>query len=232
MKLRWLVVAFVVGCVGVVAAQRGAVSAGIVVSTGSCCAMNGVKDVPFSAEVIQETNQVLADGNRIHQELHGRIYRDSQGRTRDEMQLATLPSGYVHEHISINDPVQQVIIMLEPQSKTAQVHHLRRPEARMPPLAAVPNANSTASQRPPVRITREVSKPEKLGTMELEGFTVTGTRYTYTTPAGQMGNEQPIVSVHETWVASELHEVLLSKLVDPRCGRAHPQAGQHSTRGA
>jgi hypothetical protein len=48
----------------------------------------GVQGAPFSAEVIDESEQFLADGNRIHRETHGRIFRDSQGRTRTLRVLA------------------------------------------------------------------------------------------------------------------------------------------------
>src|SRR4051812_12204978 len=43
-----------------------------------------IRGVPFSADVTTETTRILADGNRIHQENHGKIYRDSEGITRTE----------------------------------------------------------------------------------------------------------------------------------------------------
>jgi hypothetical protein len=39
-----------------------------------------------------------------------------------------------------------------------------------------------------------------------------------TIPAGQMGNEQPIQIVTETWYSPELQTVVLSKHSDPRNG--------------
>ena len=44
-----------------------------------------VKGAPYSAEVITETHQALADGNVITRRKHGAVYRDSEGRTRQEM---------------------------------------------------------------------------------------------------------------------------------------------------
>src|SRR5204863_516905 len=41
-----------------------------------------VKDAPYSAQVITETNQALADGNVITRKTQGAIYRDGQGRVR------------------------------------------------------------------------------------------------------------------------------------------------------
>jgi hypothetical protein len=38
--------------------------------------------VPYSAEAITESTQILADGNRINRKTTTRVYRDSEGRTR------------------------------------------------------------------------------------------------------------------------------------------------------
>src|SRR5262249_28315199 len=43
-----------------------------------------VKDAPLSADIVTESVQTLADGNRIVQRSEGRVYRDSKGRTRNE----------------------------------------------------------------------------------------------------------------------------------------------------
>ena len=43
-----------------------------------------VKGEPYSAEEIRETNQVLADGTKIHNETKTTVYRDSMGRVRRE----------------------------------------------------------------------------------------------------------------------------------------------------
>src|SRR5665811_315457 len=43
-----------------------------------------VKGSPYSAEEVNETNQMLADGTRIHRENRATVYRDSEGRTRRE----------------------------------------------------------------------------------------------------------------------------------------------------
>jgi len=39
-----------------------------------------VKGMPYSADEITESNQVLADGTRIHRETKVAVYRDSEGR--------------------------------------------------------------------------------------------------------------------------------------------------------
>ena len=61
-------------------------------------------------------------------------------------------------------------------------------------------------------------KTEKLGQKNIEGLVCEGTRTTTTIPAGQVGNERPLVSVSERWYSSELQQVVFSKRSDPRFG--------------
>src|ERR1700687_1588913 len=49
-----------------------------------------VKDVPFSAQAVSETVQVLADGTHIDRKTTGMVYRDSQGRMRREQTFPVL----------------------------------------------------------------------------------------------------------------------------------------------
>src|SRR5207249_3271568 len=73
-----------------------------------------LKGAPYSAEVVTDSAQTLADGNRIVQHSTGRVYRDSQGRVRREEDR---PSG--SPAISIVDPVAGVSYSLDPQSRIA-----------------------------------------------------------------------------------------------------------------
>jgi hypothetical protein len=69
-----------------------------------------VKGAPYSAEEVNETNQVLADGTRIHRENRASVYRDSGGRTRRE----------TPDNITITDPVAKLTYILDPKSMTGQ----------------------------------------------------------------------------------------------------------------
>lgn len=57
-----------------------------------------------------------------------------------------------------------------------------------------------------------------LGTRTIEGVVATGKRTTQTIPAGQIGNDRPIVISDEVWESDALKAVLVSKHVDPRTG--------------
>jgi hypothetical protein len=59
---------------------------------------------------------------------------------------------------------------------------------------------------------------EQLGKQIIEGVEAEGSRTTVTIPAGEIGNEKPIVIVSERWYSPELQMVIMSKHSDPRSG--------------
>jgi hypothetical protein len=75
-----------------------------------------VKGAPYSAEMVTETTQSLADGNTISRRRTGHVYRDSEGRTRQE----TASDGKTRS-IFINDPVEGQHVVLTPGAKRAVV---------------------------------------------------------------------------------------------------------------
>ena len=88
--------------------------------SSSAAKPSNVKNTPFSADVITQYDRALDNGGRIHRESRGKIYRDCQGRMRTESQSSAVQPG---DRITITDPVQQVIIYLNPKTKTATVLH-------------------------------------------------------------------------------------------------------------
>jgi hypothetical protein len=97
---------------------------GVSNTTGPAKSPN-VKNAPFSADVISEYDRALDNGGHIRRESRGRIYRDSQGRTRTESQASPPQSSSesAEQNIIITDPLQQVVIYLNPRNKTATVLH-------------------------------------------------------------------------------------------------------------
>ena len=59
---------------------------------------------------------------------------------------------------------------------------------------------------------------EDLGRQSVEGVTATGSRTTWTIPAGAIGNLQPIKIVSEQWSSPDLQVLVLTKHTDPRTG--------------
>ncbi len=84
---------------------------------GAVVQMHGkvVKNAPYSAEVVSEQQQNLSDGNQIVNKSSSMSYRDSAGRTRQEIRDA----GGVLRTVTINDPVEGTTYILHPEAKTA-----------------------------------------------------------------------------------------------------------------
>jgi hypothetical protein len=203
-----------------------------------------IKGAPYSAEVVNEDTQVLADGNRIVHRTTGRVYRDSQGRTRREEDIEPGRVG----GIRISDPVAQVAYALDVQSRTAWktpvataevLYHAQLKTTTADPaqlelrqkleneIVAAARAGGVAGGVMVVTPHAEVEhagswdeKTETLPAKNIEGVMAEGKRITRTVPAGAIGNEQPIVSVTEEWRSPDLQVLVMTRTSDPRSGES------------
>ena len=173
-------------------------------------ATGGLKGVPFSADVVTEISRVFGDGTQLHQEPQGKFYRDSEGRTRTEDEIIA-PSG-TFNRVIIHDVVARTIITFDLRSPVATVHHTEL-HLRVP---SAPSVEMAARQAKPSHASFD---RQNLGTMLIEGFTVTGTRMTHTIEAGAIGNDKPLTDISETWFSPQLKTVLLSVSESPACGK-------------
>jgi TonB family protein len=200
------------------------------------------RDAPFSGEIVSESIQTLADGNRIVHRTNTKVYRDGQGRTRQEtsFKIRDVNSGGYKEYrtIQISDPVGGLSITLDPQTRTARKIAQRlfiepRGVIGLPNVSVVGASNGAAIAKGNIGVTagRPVgrfdanmeTKSESLGTQTIEGVAAEGTRITHTIPAGSMGNERPIEITYERWYSQELQLEVLIKSVDPRSGESTQQ---------
>src|ERR1700716_354140 len=81
-----------------------------------------VKGAPYSATMINESVQTLADGNRVVQTNTGTVLRDSQGRTRQDATLpaiGNLSAASAPRLVFIQDPVAGTSYTLNLTEKTA-----------------------------------------------------------------------------------------------------------------
>ena len=236
--MRKCVVAFVVlGLVPTVYAQEGRGGRG----TAGFVRVAGVegetvKGAPYSAEVISETVQTLTDGNRIVHRTTSRVYRDSEGRTRREVDRPVVME------ISISDPVAEKSWSLNTENHTARENPARffaRGELSSQltylnntlqtltlQLNGVPTTFTTTTGGavglgvaiPPGA--NEQRTEEKLTPRTIEGLRVEGIRRTATIAAGAIGNERPIVVTSDEWTSPDLKVLVLSESNDPRNGTA------------
>ena len=58
----------------------------------------------------------------------------------------------------------------------------------------------------------------QLGTKDIEGIRAEGKAVSYTIPAGEIGNKNPITVTTETWYSPDLQATVYSKSSDPRVG--------------
>ncbi|HEV3201263.1 MAG TPA: hypothetical protein VGZ73_25360 [Bryobacteraceae bacterium] len=169
-----------------------------------------VTGAPYSAVEVRTEQQVLPGGNTIQRQMQTTINRDSQGRMRVETEIAQ-PGQTPVKRITIHDPVAGVVHELDPQNRSA----------RSMPTRGAGNRPAGMSPRNPKGAPRPVDpnvKTEDLGTQSINGVPATGTRTTHTIPAGAIGNAQPIETVHERWVSTDLQVPVLVKTTDPRHG--------------
>ena len=182
-----------------------------------------VKGAPFSAQVIFENTQTLANGVHIAHKMTGTLYRDSEGRTRQE-----LPRDGAPEIVLINDRVQGVLYNLHMFQHTAskvnisnqqfnreieERHRQRENQER----EQVEKTRGVAIKREGKEIEPE-RRVESLGVQTFEGVQAEVTRFTLTIPAGMEGNDQPFAIVSERWYSPELQIVVMGKRSDPRMG--------------
>jgi hypothetical protein len=83
-----------------------------------------VKGAPYSAQSITESVQTLADGNRIVRKMTASVYRDSEGRTRQDQSVGNIGpyavAGEPRQMVFINDPVSGTNYILDARDKTAR----------------------------------------------------------------------------------------------------------------
>jgi hypothetical protein len=183
---------------------------------------------PYSAMQESIHSQTLADGTHIERKgPAAQIYRDSQGRIREEFYSLIGPPGAQEKFLSnvmIIDPVECVEYNLHVANRVAG----RRSYSLAGTIQASHangGSNSVAQQVP--RAIPEELRPrisvEQLGTETIEGLAVEGKRTIRTIPVGGQGNDRPMVVTAETWTSPDLKITVLTKTSDPR-------SGEHITR--
>ena len=250
MKREWIIALAALACITPLTAYAQeptvATVSGQAATTGPRTVMGTVTsrvtvDRPYSAEAVNQSLQLLPDGNKIQRTSVTRVYRDSAGRTRREM----LNDDGSVRNITISDPVSKVSYTLDPATKTAT-----KGGAAVVSMGA---GGGVATAAPSVRAietgteTRAVSvsgggsggatagvatmtrsggvltaggggNREALAPQVIEGLNVTGTRTTTIIPAGQVGNAQELKVISEQWMSDDLQLLVMTKHNDPRSG--------------
>ena len=193
--------------------------------------------VPFSGVVKTTFDQKLGDGNIIHRVTRGRLARDSAGRIMTETFEGCVPGPGgelldVHG-VNVRDPLAGTIMSwlvgTDDRPKVVQVSHELppRPQTAQPPAARrEPTPEELAQRQKRIQAAlggpskqQQETRVEDLGIKDFNGISTQGTRVTRAIPAGEEGNERPLVVINETWTSKELGLIFMTIRDDPRTGR-------------
>jgi hypothetical protein len=208
-----------------------------------------VTGAPYSADVVIESNQLLADGTHISRKTSGKVYRDSEGRTRREQDGAwsivstaepMIPTKT--RMISITDPAGGYSYSLDPEHKIAwrtplgtSGMMLQKLEAAQQKAAReremVVAARGRSGGEPPrgpggsleplrARGMATEAEPAPLEHKTIEGVAVEGRKRTTVLPVGAVGNDQPLTITSEEWRSPDLNVLVMTHHSDPRTGES------------
>jgi hypothetical protein len=166
-----------------------------------------IKGAPFSAETVREESKRLFDGTLVKTESKGQIYRDREGRVRQELPFESINGFPV---LGRDDQPLRLIHIVDPAAgKAVSLNYLSKTYFDIPFQKSSP---LTPKDEP------QDAKTESLGKQTVEGVTAEGTRTTIEIPVGRIGNDKPIFVVTERWFSPDLQMVVLSRHTDPFIG--------------
>lgn len=177
----------------------------------------GITGAPYSAKQTRVRTQTAADGQKFTTTEVTLVWRDAEGRTRQES-LRRMPSGQEYRSIEVEDPVARIRLSwgtapagMGISPTTVTIWPLTNPWKTGPPrmiptiTGTWPNGNS-----------RVLLDPQQINGIDAQGLRMTNTK---TIGTDENGRELRGTMVVETWVAPELG-IMLRQIVDsPQSGR-------------
>lgn len=127
-----------------------------------------VRNAPYSAEGIQETQRNLADGNQIVTKVNTVNYRDSQGNTRQETRS---PGGEV-QNVMIHSAAENINYTLVPLTHVAFKMDQGKLNAKAAAFGAAYGAAAGAAIKARFEAQRKEGKPLSIDNKELEEIVV------------------------------------------------------------
>jgi hypothetical protein len=159
-----------------------------------------ITGVPFSATVMIESKQPLADGSVESKMSQTNIARDSRGRVRNERHML-VPAGTQGPppliSVLVFDPATRISYIFNPATMLAREQHIP------PPRTQVTTGGNS----------------QDLGVTTLNGMQARGTRVTREVPAPASGTGKTVTVTDEIWYSEELHMNLMEEHTDVRGGK-------------
>lgn len=177
--------------------------------------LRSIQGAPFSADVIKQSSQPQEDGTVVVHETNGKMFRDSTGRTRSEVELeSTVAGAQTLRYVTIVDPVEHINVLLDLQTKTATISAFAVSSATVGHAADLKLARAMEAQR---GTNQPAVATENLGNYAMQGFSVTGSRRMVPAEA-KVGAEDARLATVESWFSPELQINLQSRTEDPKLG--------------
>lgn len=189
----------------------------------------------YTAEFKITHVQTLANGATITRESTRIQARDLEGRTMNS-DTSTQPFGngetmtmvFIQDHkggtqTNWNSRTRKATIIVFPPKEqqhgcwTSEAGRMTMQYAGSAPLAG--GTSATLPVHAPSVVARPKPVIENLGTMTIAGVEAHGQRFTNTISAGQIGNDQPLISTQETWQAPSLGLIVRTVRDDPQSGK-------------
>ena len=176
-----------------------------------------VTNAPYSGVEVRTFTQTLSTGNVISRSTCTKVYRDSEGRTRQEITRSSANCSDMPATIIIRDPVAGVQYFIDEKNKAYRQFTFKVPSSTstMPPNRPAQADVQTATLTPQL----------VLGT----GLLAQGSQTVRTIPAGEIGNAEPITITSITYYSPDLQIVVQSSRDDPRTGQTTYQLTINST---
>jgi hypothetical protein len=154
--------------------------------------------LPYTAEYKISHVKMLADGTTITHESTEVVAVDSQGRRLTATTMVPISGDQTPvTRVSVFDPVARTNSNWSVPGQRATVIQMPAPGAQRSSCATT----ATARIAPTEQVTRVRPTVEDLGVETINGVEARGRRTTTTTPAGAIGNNEPLVRTNEMWTA-------------------------------
>jgi hypothetical protein len=162
------------------------------------------QQTPFTAELKVTNVKTLANGTTITKESTEVRAVDSRGRTMTSF-TSVSPSGEELTLVTVYDPLERTHTSWDSGHQRATVTQMPSPGAGDSACSGVGYFKQATPQPE-----RQTATTEDLGIEIIEGVEAHGHKTTITTPTGMMGNSEPLVRTHESWLATAIKPSVLA----------------------
>jgi hypothetical protein len=148
------------------------------------------------------------------------IWTDPTTKIAMQMQLPSLPKLPITGGIVGGLDAPPPIVARRPGGDVQMLKEDAPPPSRSTSATAlgISSVNIATAGPAGTSVLKDEVRTEQLGQQSIQGVLATGIRVTTTIPTGKVGNDRPIVVVHEEWRSPELKILVKTIDKDPRTG--------------